>query len=168
MRSKPSSVLATFLALASAAVINADDGVREPARARAPDRGGRDGWPSTPLPWPPPRPAMASTTSVPLVDMVGDAHLVALGEATHGTREFFQLKHRILELLVRERGFNVFAIEATMPEAFAVNDYVLTGRGDPAKALAGLYFWTWGHRRGAGDDPLDAGLETPIRATHGK
>jgi erythromycin esterase len=79
----------------------------------------------------------------PLREIVGDAHVVALGEATHGTREFFQLKHRMLEFLVSELGFTVFAIEATMPEAFDINEYVLTGEGDPEKALAGLYFWTW-------------------------
>ncbi len=79
----------------------------------------------------------------PIGAMVGRARLVSLGEATHGTREFFQLKHRMLEYLVAEHGFTVFGIEATMPEGFDVNHYVLTGEGDPAKALAGLYFWTW-------------------------
>ena len=79
----------------------------------------------------------------PLKQIIGPARIVALGEATHGTREFFQLKHRLLEFLVTEMGFNLFAIEATMPESFDLNDYVLTGRGDPEKALAGVYFWTW-------------------------
>jgi erythromycin esterase len=79
----------------------------------------------------------------PLRDVVGGAHLVTLGEATHGTREFFQLKHRMLEFLVERMGFTVFGIEATMPEGFDVNDYVLTGKGDPTKALSALYFWTW-------------------------
>jgi erythromycin esterase len=79
----------------------------------------------------------------PLKQIIGSARLVALGEATHGTREFFQLKHRILEFLVTEMGFNIFGIEATMPEGFDLNEYVLTGKGDPEKALAGLYFWTW-------------------------
>lgn len=79
----------------------------------------------------------------PLAAALGSARILGLGEATHGTREFFQLKHRLLEWLVREHGVNVFAIEATMPEAFDLNQYVLTGRGDPQKALAGLYFWTW-------------------------
>ena len=79
----------------------------------------------------------------PLRDVIGDARIVSLGEATHGTREFFQMKHRMLEFLVTEMGFNIFAIEATMPEGFDVNEYVLTGKGDPEKALAGLYFWTW-------------------------
>ena len=79
----------------------------------------------------------------PLKKVIGEARLVALGEATHGTREFFQLKHRMLEFLVTEMGFTVFGIEATMPEAFDVNEFVLNGKGDPAGALAGLYFWTW-------------------------
>jgi erythromycin esterase-like protein len=52
----------------------------------------------------------------------------------------------MLEFLVEEKGFRLFAIEASMPEALDINDYILTGRGDPAKALAGLYFWTWDTR----------------------
>jgi len=79
----------------------------------------------------------------PIGAMIGDAHVVALGEATHGTREFFQLKHRLLEYLVAEKGFTVFGIEASMPEAFDVNEYVLHGRGDPERALAALYFRIW-------------------------
>ncbi len=79
----------------------------------------------------------------PIGTMIGDAHVVALGEATHGTREFFQLKHRLLEYLVAEKGFTVFGIEASMPEAFDVNEYVLHGRGDPERAVAGLYFRIW-------------------------
>lgn len=79
----------------------------------------------------------------PLKEMVGKARVVSLGEATHGTRDFFQMKHRMLEFLVEKMGFTVFGIEASMPEARAVDEYVLEGKGDPAKALAGLYFWTW-------------------------
>jgi erythromycin esterase len=79
----------------------------------------------------------------PLKGVVGKARIVSLGEATHGTREFFQLKSRMLEFLVNEMGFNIFAIEATMPESFDINEYVLNGKGDPAKAISGIYFWTW-------------------------
>jgi erythromycin esterase len=79
----------------------------------------------------------------PLRAMVGGARMVALGEGTHGTREFFQMKHRVLQFLVRELGFTAFAIEATWPEANAVDLYVRTGIGDPAVALSNLYFWTW-------------------------
>jgi erythromycin esterase len=76
----------------------------------------------------------------PLAAMVGEAQVVALGEATHGTREFFQLKHRVLEFLVSEMGFTVFAIEANWPESLAIDDYVLHGKGDPAQALGGLFY----------------------------
>jgi erythromycin esterase len=79
----------------------------------------------------------------PLKSHIANARVVALGEATHGTREFFQMKHRLLEFLVSEMGFTVFAMEANWPEALAVNDYVLNGNGDPKQALAGLHFWTW-------------------------
>src|SRR5215216_4234561 len=78
-----------------------------------------------------------------LKPLIGNARIVSLGEATHGTREFFQLKHRILEFLATEMGFTIFSIEANMPEAYRLNDYVLYGRGDPAELLRGMYFWTW-------------------------
>lgn len=74
---------------------------------------------------------------------VGDARLVALGEATHGTREIFQMKHRLLEYLVKEKGFTVFAIEANWPESEAADRYIKTGEGDPKAALRAMYFWTW-------------------------
>src|SRR5437588_10112893 len=40
-------------------------------------------------------------------------------------------------------GFTIFSIEANMPEAYRLNDYVLNGNGDPAKLIKGMYFWTW-------------------------
>ena len=40
-------------------------------------------------------------------------------------------------------GFSIFSIEANMPEAYRLNDYVLNGTGDPAQLLRGMYFWTW-------------------------
>jgi len=79
----------------------------------------------------------------PVGDMVGESRIVALGEATHGTREFFQLKHRIIEYLATQKGFTVFSIEANMPEAYRLNDFVLRGEGDPKKLLKGMRFWTW-------------------------
>jgi hypothetical protein len=61
------------------------------------------------------QPGVDYTDLMPLKDMVANARVVSLGEATHGTREFFLMKHRILEFLVKEMDFNVFAIEATWP-----------------------------------------------------
>jgi erythromycin esterase len=79
----------------------------------------------------------------PLGKVVGDARIVELGEATHGTREFFQFKHRMIEYLVSQKDFTIFSIEANMPEAYRLNDFVLNGNGDPKELLKGMYFWTW-------------------------
>jgi erythromycin esterase len=79
----------------------------------------------------------------PLRSIVGDARVVGLGEATHGTREIFRLKHRALEFLVGELGFTVFAIEIGLAESFAIDDYVLGGGGDPERLLAGQSVAVW-------------------------
>ena len=76
-------------------------------------------------------------------EMVGDARIVALGEPTHGNREVFQMKHRLVEYLVTKKGFNIFALECPFGEALDINRYVVDGIGDPEKALAGIYIWTW-------------------------
>src|SRR4051794_38631874 len=60
----------------------------------------------------------------PLRAMIGQARVVALGERTHGSREIFQMKHRLLEFLASEMGFTILAVEGNMPEARRVNDYV--------------------------------------------
>ena len=49
--------------------------------------------------------------------------MVALGENTHGTRDFFEMKARILRFLVEEMGFDAFAIEATWPESNRLDRY---------------------------------------------
>jgi erythromycin esterase-like protein len=79
----------------------------------------------------------------PLAAMIGDARIVGLGESTHGTREHFQMKHRLVEYLVEELGFSWFAIEASTPEAHRLDAYVLGGDGDPEALIRGMYFWTW-------------------------
>ncbi len=78
-----------------------------------------------------------------LRDLVGDARIVSLGENTHGTRDFFEMKARVLRFLVEEMDFDAFVIEATWPEARRLDRYVRTGEGDPHTFLAALYFWTW-------------------------
>lgn len=79
----------------------------------------------------------------PLKDLIGDARIVSLGECTHGSSELFSMKHRMLEYLVKDKGFTIFSIEANMPEAYALNEYIIDGKGDPRKLMAGMYFWTW-------------------------
>jgi erythromycin esterase len=65
------------------------------------------------------------------------------GETTHGTREFFQFKHRLLEFLVTEMDFTGFTIEASFSACQPINDYVHYGRGDWESALTGQWYTVW-------------------------
>jgi erythromycin esterase-like protein len=58
-----------------------------------------------------------------LLDLIGDARFVLLGEATHGTHEFYAERARITQRLVREKGFGAVAVEADWPDAWRVNCY---------------------------------------------
>ncbi|MFS8200858.1 erythromycin esterase family protein [Streptomyces sp. CWNU-52B] len=62
--------------------------------------------------------------------MVEDAQVVGLGEATHGSRDFFRMKHRVFRYLVEEKGFRSFSLELPWSSGLRVNDYVLNGEGD--------------------------------------
>src|ERR1041385_5553822 len=81
-----------------------------------------------------------------LLALVGNARLCLLGEATHGTHEFYRERAEITKRLIKERGFTAVAVEADWPDAFRVNRYV-RGRGDDANAndaLGGFKrFPTW-------------------------
>jgi erythromycin esterase len=79
----------------------------------------------------------------PLQRIVGSASIVGLGEATHGSHEFFTLKHRLLEFLVEKMGFTMFAMEGSWSAGEQINTYVLTGQGDAANVLEQFHFWTW-------------------------
>lgn len=77
-----------------------------------------------------------------LADFVGDARIVALG-GDYGTREFSEMRTRILRFLVEEMGFDTFAAEASWAEARRIDDYVRTGSGDPERLLSSLYSYAW-------------------------
>jgi erythromycin esterase-like protein len=70
----------------------------------------------------------------PLLEMIGDARFVLLGEASHGTHEFYRERAQITKRLIAEKGFRAVAVEADWPDAYRVNRYV---RG--AGADAGAY-----------------------------
>jgi erythromycin esterase len=72
-----------------------------------------------------------------------DVKVVGLGETTHGTHEFFQLKHRLVEFLVTEMDFTVFTIEASFSACLPINDYVLYGKGERASVLTGQWYVVW-------------------------
>jgi len=82
----------------------------------------------------------------PLLDLVGDAHFVLIGEASHGTHEFYQQRAQITKRLIKEKGFTAVAVEADWPDAYRVNRYV-QGTGDGATAIDSLSgfkrFPTW-------------------------
>jgi erythromycin esterase-like protein len=73
----------------------------------------------------------------PLLARVGDARFVLIGEASHGTHEFYRIRAEITKRLIREKGFTSVAVEADWPDAYRVNRYV-RGRGDDADAEAAL------------------------------
>lgn len=82
----------------------------------------------------------------PLRNLIGNATVVGLGDGTHGTHEFFELKLRMIEFLVRELGFTAVAMEAPFADWTQLNDYVLGGAGDPRTILLqhrslGYFMW---------------------------
>jgi erythromycin esterase-like protein len=81
-----------------------------------------------------------------LVDRARDAQFVLLGEASHGTAEFYRERAEITKRLIAEAGHTVVAIEGDWPDAYRVNRYVRGESGDetPEEALAGFTrFPTW-------------------------
>lgn len=79
-----------------------------------------------------------------LMDLVGDAHIVMLGEASHGTAEFYATRARITRRLIEEKGFDLVAIEGDWPDALMVDQYVAGGPGTALEALSGFQrFPTW-------------------------
>ena len=72
-----------------------------------------------------------------LLERVGDAHFVLIGEASHGTHEFYRIRAEITKRLIRERGFTGVAVEADWPDAYRVNRFV-RGRGTDADATEAL------------------------------
>ncbi|SHG94727.1 erythromycin esterase family protein [Streptoalloteichus hindustanus] len=100
--------------------------------------------------------------------MIGDAGVVGLGEATHGSHEFFAMKERVFRYLVEERGFTTFALELSWSAGVRIDDYLRTGRGDARQvakeALANspwdreefvsLIQWMRGHNQRHPDRPV--------------
>ncbi len=82
----------------------------------------------------------------PLMDLIGDSRFVLIGEASHGTHEFYRERAEITKRLIQEKGFTAVAIEADWPDAYRVNRYVRDISDDATSndALAGFdRFPTW-------------------------
>ena len=83
-----------------------------------------------------------------LLELIGDARFVLLGEASHGTHEFYRERAQITKRLIQEKGFTAIVVEADWPDAYRVNRYVRgeTADVDAAEALAGFRrfpAWMW-------------------------
>ena len=81
-----------------------------------------------------------------LLALIGDARIVLLGEASHGTHEFYRERARITKRLIAEDGFTALAIEGDWPDAYRVNRYIRGARqdADAEEALRGFRrFPTW-------------------------
>src|SRR5947207_7242041 len=87
----------------------------------------------------------------PLMDLAGDSVFVLLGEASHGTHEFYSTRAAITKRLIQEKGFQAVAVEADWPDAYRVNRYVRGRSNDatPAEALSRFTrfpVWMWRNR----------------------
>ena len=84
-----------------------------------------------------------------LLERIGDSRLVLLGEASHGTAEFYEMRARITRELIEKKGFTGIAVEADWPDAAVIDHYINGTSPDPL--LAGSPFsrfpsWMWANR----------------------
>ena len=102
-----------------------------------------------------------------LPEYLGDCRILALGESTHGTREFFQLKHQVLAYAVEQLGYRIFAIEDNQLACQPVNSYVLgqdtLSAREAMKGLFAVWYteevvamveWMRSYNREHPDDPV--------------
>jgi erythromycin esterase-like protein len=86
-------------------------------------------------------PATEAPDLAALAAGLGPARLVGLGEVTHGSHEIFALNDKLIRYLIGQKGFTGVALEASPAACAALNDYVHSGQGDPARLLAALAGW---------------------------
>jgi protein-L-isoaspartate(D-aspartate) O-methyltransferase len=81
----------------------------------------------------------------PLLDRIGEARVVLLGEASHGTSEFYRMRERISRELILKKGFNFIAIEGDWPDAARIDHYVRHREYSPSEwtAFARFPVWMW-------------------------
>ncbi|MTD95781.1 protein-L-isoaspartate(D-aspartate) O-methyltransferase [Hyphomicrobium sp. xq] len=79
----------------------------------------------------------------PVLKRIGDARLVLIGEATHGTAEFYRMREQITRALITEKGFKFVAIEGDWPDAARIDNYVRHFEYQPAGWTAFARFPTW-------------------------
>lgn len=70
-----------------------------------------------------------------LINSLRDKRVVMLGEASHGTEEFYQLRSEISKRLIKDHGFKFIAVEGAWPDAHRLNKYIQTGAGGSARTV---------------------------------
>ncbi len=78
-----------------------------------------------------------------LIERIADARVVLIGEASHGTSEFYRLRARITQRLIEEKGFSIVAVEADWPDAARIDHYVRHREATPSDWTAFSRFPTW-------------------------
>lgn len=78
-----------------------------------------------------------------LLQRIGDARVVLLGEASHGTSEFYRIRASITQRLIEDKGFNIVAVEADWPDAARIDHYVRNRDTTPSEWTAFARFPTW-------------------------
>jgi erythromycin esterase-like protein len=76
-----------------------------------------------------------TSTYEKILEKIGNAQIVLLGEATHGTHEFYDIRSEITKKLITEKNFNAIAIEGDWPDAYNINTYINNQRFNNAEAL---------------------------------
>jgi protein-L-isoaspartate(D-aspartate) O-methyltransferase len=127
---------------------------------------GKEGWAPEELPFPPgarlarlrpaegdivdaiigssePFDSIRGTKLDPLLERIGDAKIVLLGEATHGTSEFYRMRERISQELISRKGFRFVAIEGDWPDVARLDHYVRHFEYPPSEWTAFARFPTW-------------------------
>jgi protein-L-isoaspartate(D-aspartate) O-methyltransferase len=88
-------------------------------------------------------PSIEAADLNPLLQRIGSSRIVLLGEATHGTSEFYKMRERITRDLIVKKGFRFVAIEADWPDAGRVDHYVRHFQYPPSEWTAFARFPTW-------------------------
>ena len=78
-----------------------------------------------------------------LNEKLKEVEVIGLGEATHGTKEFFELKNKMFKYLVEKQAVRLFGIEANFAACYDINKYILTGEGNAKVALSRNGYWVW-------------------------
>lgn len=131
------------------------------------------------------RPIAADADYDPLLRMAGEAQCVLIGEASHGTHEFYETRAKLTRRLIQEKGFRAVALEADWPDSFRVHRFV-TCRGEDKNANDALgdfrrfpgWMWrnhvvvefiewlrTWNAQQAAPEDLAGAPLVTRINSS---